>query len=235
MVIRLLTLIILLAQSQLSLAQQSGDTKATTGKLDFNYYRDTRSYNVMTINLLADFKKRFQYFSLVDYFSDLKSAESTDTNRFYTEQNLRYYLSDDKLVALSSQAVMASGQRNDLFRAGLLLNVSSLPFWKNFFETHSFNFGSNIFPVQLDYQDGFGWQIEYFYSILIAPRVFDERLYLAGFADQNMQRGEILWVTEHQLGYRVYDNFFAVTEYRINEGFEKKTGFGIGLEFLLPF
>lgn len=216
-------------------AQVGGLTKATSGKLDFNYYRDTRAYNVMTINLLANIGERFQYFSLVDYFSEMQSPQSTDTERYYTEQNIRYYLSQNKVLAASLQTVMQTGQRNDLVRAGLLVNVSSISILEDFFKRNAVTFGINLFPVQADYQDSFNWQIEYIYSVVIAPRTFNNRLYLAGFADQNMNKGEITWVTEHQLGYRFYDNFFVVTEYRINEGFDKETGVGVGLEYLVPF
>jgi hypothetical protein len=216
-------------------AQVAGETKAASGKLDFNYYRDSRAYNVMTINLLADLPGRFQYFSLVDYFSEMQSPESADTERYYTEQNVRYYLSQDKVLAISLQAAMQSGQRNDLVRAGLLVNISSISTLEDFFKRNAVTFGINLFPVQADHQDGFNWQVEYIYSVVIAPRIFNSRLYLAGFADQNMNQDEISWVTEHQLGYRFYNNFFVVTEYRINEGLDKETGLGVGLEFLLPF
>jgi hypothetical protein len=231
---KLFWLLITLTVSASSFGQVGGATKATAGKFDFNYYRDVRSYNVMTINLLADFTNGYQYFSLVDYFSELESPQSTDTNLFYTEQNIRRSLTQDGSLALSLQSAMQSGDNNDLVRGGLLINFAAIPALK-FLKSNDINFAINLFPVQLDYQDGFNWQIEYFYSITIAPQFFSKRLYIAGFADQNMNKGKISWVTEHQLGYRFYDNFFAVSEYRINEFFEKKSGLGLGIEYLLPF
>jgi len=44
------------------------------------------------------------------------------------------------------------------------------------------------------------------------------------------------WVTEHQLGYKIYNNLFIVLEYRVNDFFEKENyGLGYGLEYKVRF
>lgn len=216
-------------------AQVTTERKATKGLFDFNYYRDGREFNVMTVNLLADIEGRFQYFSLTNLESEVKAADKTDSTIYYTEQNLRWKFSQDGFVSLSAQAALQSGEENDLARGGVLVDFGQVPPFKEFFKKYNFAFAVNFFPVQIDELNGNNWQMEYIYNLTIAPDIFDERLYLAGFADQNIGPDEVVWVTEHQLGFRTFDNFFIVAEYRINEYLSKSTGWAGGLEYVLPF
>jgi hypothetical protein len=233
-VFKLLGMIALIIPA-ISLSQVAKERKATEGVFDFNYYRDTREFNVFTTNLLATMEGGFQYFSLTNIEGEVKAADKTDSTIYYTEQNLRWKLSEDGLFMLSTQAALQSGKNNDIARAGLLVNVSSLPVLLNFSEKNLFAFGVNVFPIQLDEIEGYNWQIEYFYKIQIARKLFGDRLYLSGFADQNLGPDETIWVTEHQVGLRIFDNFFLVSEYRINEYLQHNTGWAHGLEYLLPF
>jgi hypothetical protein len=41
--------------------------------------------------------------------------------------------------------------------------------------------------------------------------------------------------TEHQLGVRLFAGLHAVLEARHNPYLEKKTGFGLGLQYVVPF
>lgn len=87
----------------------------------------------------------------------------------------------------------------------------------------------------------FATQIEHVYAFLIAPQTFGKRLYLGGFADQNMVYNadggvSFKWVSEHQLGFRIVNRLFAVLEYRINDYLlTDKYGLGYGLEYKILF
>lgn len=232
-VIKLMGMIALIIPS-ISFSQVAQQRKATEGFFDFNYYRDSRELNVFTKNLLATMEGGFQYFSLTNIESEIEASDKTDSTIYYTEQNLRWQLSKDGLFMLSTQAALQSSENNDLARAGLLLNLSKLSPLAEFVKAHRFSMGVNFFPIQIDESKGYSWQMEYFYSIQIARRLMGDRLYLSGFADQNIRPNETTWVTEHQLGFRFYDNFFLVTEYRINEFLKKNTGWATGLEYVLP-
>ncbi len=189
----------------------------------------------MTVNLLASFKGRFQYFSLTNLESAVEASDKTDSTLYYTEQNLRWKFSEKGMLSLSLQAALQAGEENDLVRGGVLINFAQLPALESFFKTHKIALGVNLFPLQMDQLNGYNWQIEYFYNIQIAPKTFGDRLYLSGFADQNIGPDETTWVTEHQVGFRFYDNFFIVSEYRINEFITKSTGQATGIEYILPF
>ena len=59
-------------------------------------------------------------------------------------------------------------------------------------------------------------QIEHFYRL----NLFNGRMYLAAFADQDVyydSKKPFVFVTEHQLGLRLVDQFYVVVEYRLNE------------------
>lgn len=72
-----------------------GVDRESAGFLDFNYYRDSRSHNTFTTNILADEKNTYQYFLLVDFYSDHLQKENTDSDFYYSEQNLRVPLAQD--------------------------------------------------------------------------------------------------------------------------------------------
>ncbi len=229
--IGMITLII----PSLTYSQVAQNRKATEGIFDFNYYRDSREFNSFTTNLLATMEGGFQYFSLTNLESEVEASDKTDSTIYYTEQNLRWQLSQNGLFMLSTQAALQSGEKNDLARAGVLVNITALSPLAEFAKAHDFAFGVNLFPIQVDELKGYHWQIEYFYKFQIARKFFADRLYLSGFADQNIGPDKTTWVTEHQLGLRIFDNFFLVSEYRINEFLKKNTGWATGLEYVLPF
>lgn len=208
--------------------------KATGGFFDFNYYKDSRDFTVLTINLLAT-SDSLQYFGFTNFEGQAGAADSKDSALYYSEQNLRLKLTEKGILSWSFQAALQSGEQNDAFRGGILFDAGKTSLFEDFFQRHKIRFGLNFFPMQLDEQSGYNWQLEYFYNIQLAPMMTQDRLYLSGFADQNLGDQKPLWVTEHQLGFRVIENFFLVTEYRINQFLRKKTGMAYGLEYALPF
>ena len=83
--------------------------------------------------------------------------------------------------------------------------------------------------------------IEHVYRINIAPGKLGNRLYLAGFIDQNfnyLDNGGLAfkYVSEHQLGLRLIDQFYAVMEFRINDFLpDENYGLGYGLQYKIVF
>lgn len=83
--------------------------------------------------------------------------------------------------------------------------------------------------------------IEHAYRINILAGRLNNRVYLAGFADQNFKYLEndkvtFEWVTEHQLGIRLIEELYAVAEYRINTFLPANNyGVGYGLEYKIVF
>jgi len=225
----------LLLSIPLAQSQVIEKRKAIKGFFDFNYYRDSREFNGTTVNLLADFDGRFEYFSLTNIDSEIEASDKTDSTLYYTEQNLRWKFLDDGFLSLSLQAALQSGEENDLTRGGVMVALGEIPTFKDFFKRHKMFFNINLFPIQVDQLKGYNYQVEYFYNIQLAPELFNDRLYLSGFADQNIGPDNTIWVTEHQLGFRTFDNFFLVAEYRINEFLSKNTGWAGGIEYFLPF
>lgn len=207
------------------------------GMIDLNYYYDTREFTVLTINALAVLPRRFEYFSLVDYSGTDDSVKRLETTEFYTEQNLRWRLSEESPISLSSQWVGQSGERNDLLRLGVLVSFSAFSWAKSFLDGENNYVSVNLFPVQFEHAAGYHWQVEYFYRFQLFPRELGNRLYLSGFADQELDETfHSTWVTQHQLGYRAYGNFFVVTEFRVNEfRTANTTGWGFGAEYLISF
>jgi hypothetical protein len=67
---------------------------------------------------------------------------------------------------------------------------------------------------------------------------FDKRMYVGGFADHNLNKdGSSDWVTETQIGLRLAERFYAVTEFRYNSFLPSglRSGVGVGLEYLVRF
>ena len=83
--------------------------------------------------------------------------------------------------------------------------------------------------------DGTGWQMEHVYR----RTFFDKRIYIAGFVDHNINNGgrNSAWVTEHQVGLRLFDQWHAIAEYRYSSfaPSQYKSGWGFGLEYVIRF
>jgi hypothetical protein len=83
-------------------------------------------------------------------------------------------------------------------------------------------------------------QMEYVYKIDIIPSKLNKRLYISGFADQDLQWStnnslKSIWVTEHHLGVRILGGLHAVTEYLVNEYLPDRSGWGLGIQYFTAF
>lgn len=218
--------------------EEKGKTKIT-GFVDFNGYYDTREFSVLTYNILANMN-RFQYFSLTNYESNKSSFDLETT---YAEHNLRWKLSKDSPLDLTMQYVVRGGPNNDDYRFGVRARLNSIPKIGSFFKKLNMSYSINPMFIQFRRNSKTKYMtiIEHVYRINIAPKKLNNRLYIGGFIDQNfsyLDNGGVVfkYVSEHQLGIRLIDQFYAVFEFRINDFLpDENYGLGYGLEYKIVF
>lgn len=85
--------------------QVSATVKNTSGGfIDANVYpylSDVSNDNVITINILAKLNNRFSYFSLTNFGNEKDADALSELNTFYTEQNVRWQISDGSPLDLT--------------------------------------------------------------------------------------------------------------------------------------
>ncbi|MEO9893973.1 hypothetical protein [Aurantibacter sp.] len=233
-------ILILLLVTNLNLTAQNDEEKTKiSGFIDFNGYYDTREFSVLTYNILANMN-RFQYFSLTNYKSGKRSFDF-ETN--YAEHNVRYRLSKTSPLDITLQYVMRNGADNDDFRFGFRARLQSIKKISSFFKKLNMSYSINPMFIQFRRNTKTKYMsiIEHVYRINISPKTFNNRLYLAGFIDQNfsyLENGGLAfkYVSEHQLGIRLIKEFYAIFEFRINDFLpEDNYGLGYGLEYKINF
>ena len=232
-------LLLLMISAAASFAQKgSADSLPPSGYLDFNGYYDTRQFSVLTLNLLANINVRTQYFSLTNYQG---GSASSDLSALYSEQNVRWAPVKNKAFDLTLQYVIRSGNSNDDVKLGFRWKPSQSkllqPFFKKINMTYSIN--PMLLQVQEHRRSQYMTMIEHVYFIK-GPGKWKERIYLNGFADQNivyMGNGQLMfkWVTEHQIGINISKGLYAVAEFRINNYTAQQVGFGYGLQYKIVF
>ena len=200
---------------------------SNSGFLDFNLYpilSDVDGDSVVTINAAAKLSNRFSYFSLTNFYNQSDRGELEDTAGFYTEQNLRWQIKNNSPLDLTAQYNLRSGVNNDRLRLGVRWRLNDTGAIKEFFETLSLQWSVNFHVLQIDHSSDNAWQIEHAFRLTM-PYV-SNRIYLAGFIDHtfnedlssgsnNIPNNPI--VAEAQLGYRLIENLYVVTEYRVNQ------------------
>ena len=230
-------IIFLLTNSIFAIAQK--DSTAATGFVDLNGYNDTRHFGVFTINLMANIHNRVQYFSFVNYQG---AANTTDLSTFFTEQNIRYAIKKNSPFDITLQYVIRNNSGNDDVKLGMRWKLSQTKGFASFCK--KINLFYTINPMFLQMQEKksakYMTQIEHVYSINVFPTLFNKRVYISGFADQNFifDKNNVLsfkWITEHQIGVKLIDNFYAVAELRLNNYVAKQVGLGYGLEYKIIY
>ncbi|WP_114780630.1 hypothetical protein [Botryobacter ruber] len=235
----LLCLVQISVQGQDSTATTQA-TSSSTGFLDFNGYYDTREFSVYTLNIFSQLPKRFEYFSLTNFQGDKKTA---DLDNFYTEQNVRWKPVPKIPIDLTAQWIIRSGTGNDNAFLGILWKPGDMAALAPVFKSINLYYFANLHIVRLSEHTGvkFFRQLEHVYKLNILPKLLDNRVYIGGFADQNVEyhdNGKVSfnWVTEHQLGVMVLKQFYVVVEYRINEfSPTEKSGVGYGLQYVINY
>ncbi len=203
----------------------AGDVKNSAGGfLDFNLYpylTDVDNDSVFTLNIASALPNRFSYFSLMNISNQANAAEFSDTVGFYTEQNLRWKISDNSPIDLTLQYNMRSGEENDRTRLGFRWRLSDTGVMKDFLSALHVVYSINFHLLQLDDENENIWQMEHVLWVTF-PGITD-RLYLSAFADHTFNEDlpnhypSDPIVSEAQLGYRLLNNLYFVSEYRLNE------------------
>jgi hypothetical protein len=213
------------------------------GFMDANAYYDTRDASTISINYLALLNKRLSYFAFVNFQQGApgKVPNIWNFDFFYSEHNLTYTPFLKIPIDINAQMVMVSLPNSTKFRFAPSLRVHDIWGIKNFFKKINLRYGINFHVVQFGNEfplDDFDWQMEHFYRWDILPKLTKNRIYISGFTDHTfggpMSAGV---VGEHQLGIRLFDQFYAVAEYRYFSYFpdQYKEGVGLGLEYCVLF
>lgn len=203
---------------------------ATPGFFDFNYYYDTRDFNVQTINTMVKPTHKVEYFGFVNYFSSRGDNGSFDQSSFFTEQNLRYQIGES-IVDGVMQSALQSGVKNDVLRMGLRFRASSLKIFENTL-SKKVNYSVAVYFAQFDSVSGYNWQMEHVYRF----QLIDDLLFISGFLDHNILQTGHRFVGEHQLSMKLLGGLHAHIEYRSNDFLPfDNTGWGLGMGYLLIF
>lgn len=213
------------------------------GFLDINaypYLSDVENDSTVTINVFHKFSSRFSYFSLNNLASESSDTELKHLDTYYSEQNLRWKIAETSPLDLTLQMNFRKGQKNNRHRIGVRWRLHDTDFLSDFMRSINLKYFLNWHAIQFDHDKGQAWQIEHAYRLKF-PYLSD-RLYISGFIDHtfneelpsNIPKNPI--VAETQFGYRVYDSFYLVAEYRLNQYRRSDVNnFAIGMEYTLKW
>jgi len=205
----ILCLLLIVVNFQINAA----DKNSSGGFIDINVYpylSDVDFDNTVTFNIGAKLQNRFSYFGLTNFGNENGEAALTSINTFYTEQNVRWQISEKSPIDLTLQMNFRSGDDNDRHRLGFRWRIN---------DTQIFN---SVFKAM-----NLSWSVNFHLKQFI-DHTFNESL--ANNVPKNPMVGEV------QLGYRVVENLFFVIEYRVNEYRRSDVNnMAVGLEYLIKW
>ena len=190
-------------------------------RIDANVYpwqRDIENDTDFTLVINAQLPERFSYFS---YANMRGVVTSGDAQFLRSEQNLRWAISDQLPIDLTTQAIIARGDGNDALQFGISWRVHDTAAFANFFDRAGLIYRMNFHLKRFTSGDEDVWQMEHFFKWIVPG--LSKRVYLSGFLDQTFDLDlpdefpETIIVTEVQLGVRVFRQLHIVTEYRHND------------------
>lgn len=209
------------------------------GFLDFNTYYDVEKYSVVTINAQAVLPNDLSYFSLTNYSNGFGAGDETEFDDFYTEQNLTWSPAATGPVGWNIQWNLRSGVNNDRLRLAPQWRLQDTPVIGPLLKQLRARYFINFHAVQWDDEThgDYVWQMEHVYRIDVLPELLDDRVYLAGFMDHTFGGpGNPAVVTEHQLGVRIIDRWYAIAEFRRNEYRKgREDSLGLGAEYIIRY
>jgi len=236
---KLLCLLLITVNFQISAAVKN----TSGGFLDINVYpylSDVDNDNTITLNLAAKLNDRFSYFSLTNFGNEKGAGALSDINTFYTEQNVRWQVSEKSPIDLTLQMNFRSGDDNDRHRLGFRWRINDTALFNAAFKAINLSWSINFHVKQFDSAPEDIWQMEHVFRMTF-PGI-DNRLYLAGFIDHTFNQnvsGNVPknpMVGEIQLGYRIIENLFFITEFRVNEYRRSDVNnIALGLEYLIKW
>ena len=205
-----------------------------SGELSAYPYLDRVPDDVdVTLTVNARLSRRFSYFS----YQNFRGVFSTGDARFdRSEQNLRFAVSEKLPIDLNLQAVIVKGDGNDLWLLGIGWRLHDTGFLKDFFDRLNLKYRLTFQLKRFASFDEDALQLEHFFKMRF-PRE-SERFYLSGFIDQTFNSdlpntiSHNPIVTEIQFGARLFGQFNAVAEYRINQRRTSENhNFALGIEY----
>ncbi len=210
-----------------------------SGFIDFNFYpylSDVDNDNTVTINIAAQLPEDFSYFSLTNLSNQSNAGELSDTTSYYTEQNLRWKISQSSSLDLTAQLNFRTGDNNDRHRLGIRWRLNDFYAFKDFFQSIHLNYSLNLHAIQFDDQPADIWQIEH--AFFMRFPYISKQLYMAGFIDHTFNEDLISdisknpIVAEAQIGYEILQHFYLTAEYRINEyRYSDTSNLALGIEY----
>lgn len=220
-------------------SQIRADNLVQGGFVDFNVYPYQTKVNhdtTFTINAFLNLSNRFSYFSLTNFSNQSESGKLPNLDTFFTEQNLRWQISDSSPFELTVQSNLRSGSKNDRHRLGIRWSLAKSELIAPFLNSINLKYFINWHAIQFDHQENYIWQLEHAFSMTF-PYISD-RLYLSGFADHTFNEKlpstipNNPIVAEAQVGYKLFSNTFAVAEYRVNQYRRSNVNnIAVGLEY----
>lgn len=181
----------------------------------------------------AKLPARFSYFSYMNFGVFGDSGSEFDRS----EQNIRWAVSDKLPIDLNLQGLLI-GNGNNYWLLGVGWRLHDTSFFEAFFDRINLIYRLTLQFKRLSSDNDDAWQLEHYFKMTF-PGISD-RLYLSGFVDQtfNLDLPDTFptnpIVTEVQLGMRMFNRFYAVTEYRVNQyrlGNEHNLAIGIEYQF----
>lgn len=233
--IRLLTTIAIGLLAVSAQAENNGPPRLRIDASLYPYQNRVKNDVDFTTTINATLPKRFSYFSYINIKGVVRDG-STDFAR--SEQNLRYSISDKLPFDLSVQGVFAGGNGDDFHQFGLSWRIHNTPGWQEFFDRINLIYRLTFQLRRFNSNDNDAWQTEHFFRMTF-PKI-SSRLYLSGFVDQTYNEDlpdafpSSPIVAEIQLGTRLFDRFYAIGEYRINQkrlGDEHNVAVGVEYKF----
>lgn len=231
-------LLIAVTLGLVALCAQAEDNGPPRLLMDFSLYpyqRTVKDDVDFTVTANAALPGRFAYFGYVN-MRGVVTGGSAVFDR--SEQNLRYAMSDKLPLDLNLQGIFARGDGNDFYQLGVGWRVHDTPAWADFFDRINLIYRMTVHLRRFSVDDNDAWQMEHFFRLTF-PNM-SERLYLSGFVDQTFDQDlpdtlpSSPIVAEVQLGVRLWDRFYAITEYRVNQrrvGDEHNLAIGIEYKF----
>lgn len=213
------------------------------GFIDINLYpylSDVDNDNTITLNIGAKLKNRFSYFSLTNFGNETGTSALSDINSFYTEQNVRWQISEKSPLDLTLQMNFRSGEDNDRHRLGFRWRLNDTEMLSTTFKAINLSWSINFHVIQLDSVPEHVWQMEHVFRMTLPT--LTKRLYLAGFIDHTFNENlpdnypTNPMVAEVQLGYNIIENLFFVAEFRVNEYRRAEVNnMALGVEYLIKW
>ena len=214
-------------------AQNSGPPKLMMDFSLYPYQRMVDSDNDLTVTTNANLPGRFSYFSYLNFKGVVTDG---DAEFVRSEQNIRYAISDKLPLDLNLQGVFAGGTGDDFYQLGVGWRINDTPAWAEFFDRINMVYRLTFHLQRFASDDSGAWGLEHWFKVTFPGR-FD-RVYLSGFVDQTF--GQDLpaalpsnpIVGEVQLGVRLWDKFYAIGEYRVNQlRLGDENNFAAGIEY----